>query len=175
MFIDITATISTKDAAADDGVKIMVGDQEYIVAPNQLKPDQSGDLVSFINSVPRPQDSSTNAPTIKIIVKDSLNNEQSYDVDYTYVDKTPTFRMNQPRAGRDYLEFTEIDADKIVYEVKRSGEVIAHGEKALTQSDMFIDLVDDNSAPVKLQRGDIVTIKAVRSDVIAPIRTFRVR
>ncbi len=175
MFIDITATISTKDAAADDGVKIMVDDQEYIVAPNQLKPDQSGDLVSFINSVPRPQDSSTNAPTIKIIVKDSLNNEQSYDVDYTYVDKTPTFRMNQPRAGRDYLEFTEIDADKIVYEVKRSGEVIAHGEKALTQSDMFIDLVDDNSAPVKLQRGDIVTIKAVRSDVIAPIRTFRVR
>lgn len=175
MFIDITATISTKDAAADDGVKIMVGDQEYIVAPNQLKPDQSGDLVSFINSVPRPQDSSTNAPTIKIIVKDSLNNEQSYDVDYTYVDKTPTFRMNQPRAGRDYLEFTEIDADKIVYEVKRSGEVIAHGEKALTQSDMFIDLVDGNSAPVKLQRGDIVTIKAVRSDVIAPIRTFRVR
>ena len=175
MFIDITATISTKDAAADDGVKIMVDDQEYIVAPNQLKPDQSVDLVSFINSVPRPQNSSTNAPEIKIIVKDSLNNEQSYKVDYTYVDKTPTFRMNQPRAGRDYLEFTEIDADKIVYEVKRSGTVIAQGEKALTQSDMFIDLVDDNSTPVKLQRGDIVTIKAVRGDVTAPIRTFRVR
>lgn len=175
MFIDITATISTKDAAADDGVKIMVDDQEYIVAPNQLKPDQSGDLVSFINSVPRPQNSRTNAPEIKIIVKDSLNNEQSYKVDYTYVDKTPTFRMNQPRAGRDYLEFTEIDADKIVYEVKRSGTVIAQGEKALTQSDMFIDLVDENSTPVKLQRGDIVTIKAVRGDVTAPIRTFRVR
>lgn len=183
MFIDITATISTKDAAADDGVKIMVDDKEYIVAPSQLKTNESGDLVSFINSVPRPQDSNTKKPTIKIIVKDNLNNEQPYDVDYTYVDKTPTFSMNQPRAGRDYLEFTELIADKIVYQIKRRNDgVIASGEAAVVNNTnfsgggMFIDLVDKKtSEPVELQKGDMVIIEAVKGDVTAPTRTFRVR
>lgn len=201
MFIDIKGNIKCQDLAATEGIKLKVADTEYPVVAEKVKfvekdtstgeekevtdpksPLEEGKeryyILSFINQVPRPSDSKDNNPEIKIIVKDKFNNEVRQGVAYTYVDKTPSFTLIQPKANRSYLQLTKYDCDVIKYEVKRRGtnglETVLSGQKAPAQNDMRIELKQGEEL-FKLQKGDLVILTATRGTVEAPSKTFRVR
>lgn len=181
MFIDISGAIKADDLSAKDGLRISFnGEEQKVVAENVIAdPSGQGYIIKFNNSIPRPSDSETNNPTIKVIVKDKFNNEVRQDVTYTYVDKTPSFKLVQPRAKRSYLQFTEFDCDVIKYEVKRrlaAGlETVLSGEKALSSNDMRIELKDDQDNEFKLQKGDLLIIIATKGNVEAPSSVYKIR
>lgn len=181
MFIDISGEIKANDLSTTNGLRISFnGEEQKVVAENVIAdPSGQGYIIKFNNSIPRPSDSETNNPTIKVIVKDKFNNEVRQDVTYTYVDKTPSFKLVQPRAKRSYLQFTEFDCDVIKYEVKRRGaaglETVLSGEKALSSNDMRIELKDDQDNEFKLQKGDLLIIIARRGNVEAPSSVYKIR
>lgn len=181
MFIDISGAIKADDLSAKDGLRISFNEEEQKVVAENVIADPSGQgyIIKFNNSIPRPSNSNTNAPEINVIVKDKFNNEVRQDVTYTYVDKTPSFKLVQPRAKRSYLQFTEFDCDVIKYEVKRRGaaglETVLSGEKALSSNDMRIELKDDQDNEFKLQKGDLLIIIARRGNVEAPSSVYKIR
>lgn len=180
MFIDISGEIKADDLSAKEGLRISFnGEEQKVVAENVVAdPSGYGYIIKFNNSIPRPSDSETNNPAIKVIVKDQFNNENRQDVTYTYVDKTPSLTLIQPRANRTYLQITEFDCDVVKYEIKRQGtsgfETVLTGEKAPAQNDTRIALEQDEQ-PFKLKKGDLVIIIAVRGNVEAPSKVFKVR
>lgn len=180
MFIDISGAIKANDLSAKDGLRISFnGEEQKVVAENVKADSNGGYIIKFNNSIPRPSDSETNNPSIKVIVKDKFNNENRQAVTYTYVDKKPSFKLIQPRAKRSYLQFTEYDCDVIKYEVKRREatglKTVLSGEKALSSNDMRIELKDDQENEFKLQKGDLLIIIATKGNVEAPSSVYRIR
>lgn len=178
MFIDISGEIKANDLSAKEGLRISFNGEEQKVVAENVVPDANGYIIKFNNSIPRPSNSNTNAPEINVIVKDKFNNEFRQKVKYTYVDKTPSLTLIQPRANKTYLQITEFDCNVVKYEIKRRGEsgleTVLSGQKAPAVNDMRIALEKDGQ-PFKLAKGDFVIITAVRDNIEAPSKVFKVR
>ncbi|MDQ0508650.1 hypothetical protein QO008_001109 [Peptoniphilus ivorii] len=174
MFIDLKAKFDDS-LAPFEGVKILVGEEntEYIPAIYQLNPDaQGGYVLDFPRTIPRSADSASANPKIRIVAKDRLNNETSFDVPYQYADKTPSYTISQPRARKDYLSFSAVDAEKLQIIVHRNEEEIYR---------IVVDVENGKTMPLKvalhqkLERGDLIEIIASRGAVQAPERILLVR
>ena len=180
MFIDISGEIKADDLSATDGLRISFNREEQkVVAENVEKNPSGGYTIKFKNTIPRPKNSDTVSPTIEVIVKDNLNNEDKKTVTYTYVNKTPSFTLIDPRAGRTYLIFTDFDCNLIKYEVRRKEEgkfkKVLEGQKVLTQDDMRIDLKDNQGSDFTLLKEDVLIIYASKPGADDTRKAFKIR